>query len=132
MKRAILMAGSLAVATGIFNVSEAAVNWDWTYDAVSAGVDKLPDASGAVVDSTNTPYSAFIRTGGAIQPGENATAGIYTGTTINSNGGAWFDFPSNHLLANLKASTGYTVEFRFRLNQLDEEEGTAGPGSFGL
>lgn len=131
MKRSILMA-TLAVATGIFNVSEAAVSWDWSYEAISAGVDKLPDTSGAVMDSTNTPYSAFSRQGSAIQPGDNATGGIYTATTINSNGGGWFDFPSNHLLANLKASTGYTVEFRFRLNELDEEEGTAGPGSFGL
>jgi len=115
----------LSVAAGLLaGVSQASPLWSYTYDA-----DRLPDVIGSIKDSAMTPYSSFFRTGGVTS--EGVAGDIYSASTINSNGGAWFHRTTDpEALASLNSDTGYTVEARIKIDSIDEDVATAGTGAF--
>lgn len=106
----------LSVAAGLLAcTAQASPTWTYTYDA-----DRLPDSGGSIKDSTLTPYSSFFRAGGVVS--ESVGSDIYSASTIGSNGGAWFHRTSNpDALASLNSDTGYTVESRLKINEIDLE-----------
>lgn len=104
----------LTIAAGLLaGTSSAAPVWTYTYDA-----DRLPDSGGSIKDSTMTPYSSFYRLGSVVS--ESVGSGIYSGSTIGSNSGAWFYRTANpDALANLNSDIGYTVEAKLKINEID-------------
>lgn len=122
-----LIAGLVLAYVG--TASASAVPWNWTYDASNL---INPDASGAIHNSADVPWSSFTRIYSGIQAGDSASTGVYQATTINSNNAGAFSYPSASGLAHLKSSTGYTIEARLQINNIDEEEATAGVSSYGI
>jgi hypothetical protein len=128
------MKSSLCLVVGLTlgcaaTAGAASVPWNWTYDASNL---INPDVSGAVHNSADVPWSSFSRVYTGIQPGDSASTGVYEATTINSNDAGWFSYPSASGLATLNSSTGYTIEARLQINDIDEEESVAGVSSYGI
>jgi hypothetical protein len=117
----------LLISAGLLaGVSQASPLWTYTYDA-----DRLPDASGSIKDATLTPYSAFLRTGSVTS--EGIAGDIYSGSTINSNGGCWFHrTTAPDALASLNSDTGYTMEARIKIDAIDEDLTNAGIGAVAI
>jgi len=122
MHRSILSAVVVA-ALGSF-AHAAPATWDWYYDA-----DITPGTSGSVHSPQGTPQSSFLPYLGT--PGGSASSSIYSSSTLGSNGAAMWQYPTSNALASLESATGYTVEWRVGINDIDDAE-VAGSGSMYL
>lgn len=94
------------------SVSAAELIWDIKYDA-----DVLPTASGSVKrwdGSAYVPLGSFVETGSGITS-QSVTNGIFSASTIDSNGAGYWARPlaSTGTIAP-DSSTGYTVELRMK------------------
>jgi hypothetical protein len=124
MHRAIFSAAVAVVGIGTFDACAAPATWDWYYDANAA-----PTTGGSVDAPQGTPQSSFSAVYGV--PAESVSGGIFTASTLGTAGtgraGA-YQYPTNSSsLAYLNSATGYTIEWRLRLNTIDQDE--AGMGS---
>lgn len=126
--RTLLSAAIIVTATIALNQTVSAVAWDWTYDA-----NALPTASGSI-EVGGVPTSAFQTIyGGAVS--ESVSGGIYSASTMVVDGAGALGLSKltdSASEAYLQSTTGYTVEFRFRMNDIDVEEADAGVGAFGF
>lgn len=124
MFRSILSAAVVVAGLGV-SAAQGAVTWDWRYDA-----NVTPDVSGSVTKDDGTPWSAFTPYIGVPNVSSTASGGLYTASTLVSGGGGSGGWqypvgPGN--MAYFNNTTGYTVEWRMRVNSIDAEE--AGYGS---
>jgi len=120
MQRSILIA-TLVVGFDTFHAYAAPATWDWYYDA-----NITPGISGSVESPQGTPQSAFLPF--ISTPGGSVSSGVYSTSTLGTNGGAMWQYPTNHPLATLKSATGYTIEWRVGINSIDDAD-VAGTGS---
>jgi MYXO-CTERM domain-containing protein len=122
MHRSIL---SAALVAALASVTQAAPStWDWYYDA-----NVTPSTSGSIESPLGTPQSSFSVVYGS--PTESISpAGIHNTSTLGTNSGGAYQYTTNNSLAVLNSATGYTVEWRMRINSIDQDE--AGNGSLAL
>jgi len=122
-----LVIGSVVSAAG---ASGADPIWNYTFDA-----DRLPDTNGSIKNSGGVPYSAFLKTtsGSGTFTSESISNNIYSGSTIDSNNAAWYHRTSlPDELANLNSDTGYTLEARIKIDNIDEDITNAGISAFSI
>jgi len=123
---------SAAVVAGLgVSAAQGAMVWDWKYDA-----SVTPDVSGSVTKDDGTPWSSFSPYLGT--PSGSASGGLYNASTLGTNAGAGWSYPvSSGQLAYFNSDTGYTVEWKMRINEIDEDyngglNANGGLGSIGM
>lgn len=111
---AAVVAGLGATALG------APTTWDWYYDA-----DVTPDfndghGTAAITYPQGTAQSSFLPY--LATPSGSASGGLYSASTLGTNGGAGWQYPvGSGNLAYFNSATGYTVEWKLRINEIDED-----------
>ena len=98
-------------------------DWNFKYEAAL-----LPDAAGAIVYSNGTT-AVFTQVGSFTT--NTVGSGVYQMSTINNNGAGYWDkyvttsLPSNVNVMDLSSDHGYTVEWRSKVNALDDFNSTS-------
>lgn len=124
MFRSILSAALVAgLGTTAFG---AAVPWDWTYDA-----NLLPGTSGSI-EHNGTPWSSFSPyLNNPSKLTDSVGGGQYNASTLGTDDAAGWQYPvGSGSLAYLKSATGYTLEWRVKINTIELNNG--GNGAVGL
>lgn len=125
---------SAAIVAGLgVSAAQGAVTWDWKYDA-----NVTPNVSGSVTKDDGTPWSAFLPAYSGYTPAvSTASGGLYDASTLGTDNIGGWEYPvgpSN--LAYFNSDTGYTVEWKIRINEIENDYATdsdnGGLGSIGM
>lgn len=114
-----------AVAAFGASAYAAPLTWDWYYDA-----DVEPGTGGEVTWPQGTAQSTLTPDLYGVPTDDISPAGIYNASTLGTNSGGTFQYTTNGGLASLRSATGYTIEWKMKINSIDGDE--PGNGSLAM